>query len=103
MRDAAVVIAASTWEDVLPTVVIEALAAGRPVLGTRLGGIPFLVGDAGWIVPPDVDGLSAALPVAASGAAGLAGTARARYEATFTPELLVKRLIDVYESVITSS
>src|SRR5215468_5152081 len=34
MRDAAVVIAASTWDDVLPTVVIEALANGRPVLGT---------------------------------------------------------------------
>jgi glycosyltransferase involved in cell wall biosynthesis len=103
MRDAAVVIAASTWEDVLPTVVIEALAAGRPVLGTRLGGIPYLVGGAGWIVPPDVDGLSAALPVAASGAAGLAAAARARYEATFTPGLLVKRLIDVYQSVLTRS
>jgi glycosyltransferase involved in cell wall biosynthesis len=103
MRETAVVIAASTWEDVLPTVVLEALASGRPVLGTRLGGIPYLVGDAGWIVPPDVDGLSAALPVAASGAPGLARAARARYEGTFTPELLVKRLIDVYESVITRS
>jgi glycosyltransferase involved in cell wall biosynthesis len=103
MRETAVVIAASTWEDVLPTVVLEALASGRPVLGTRLGGIPYLVGDAGWIVPPDVDGLSAALPVAASGAPGLAQAARARYEGTFTPELLVKRLIDVYESVITRS
>jgi glycosyltransferase involved in cell wall biosynthesis len=103
MRETAVVIAASTWEDVLPTVVLEALASGRPVLGTRLGGIPYLVGDAGWIVPPDVDGLSAALPVAASGASGLAQAARARYEGTFTPELLVKRLIDVYESVITRS
>ena len=99
MRGAAVVIAASTWDDVLPTVVIEALAAGRPVLGTRLGGIPYLVGDAGWLVPPDVDGLSAALPVAASGAPGLAGTARARYESTFTPELLTRRLVEAYESL----
>jgi glycosyltransferase involved in cell wall biosynthesis len=101
MRDTAVVIAASTWDDVLPTVVIEALAAGRPVLGTRLGGIPYLVGEAGWLVPADVDGLSAALPVAASGAAGLAQAARSRYESTFTPELLTKRLVDTYQSMLS--
>lgn len=40
----AVLVAASTWHDVLPTVIIEALASGRPVLGTALGGIPYLVG-----------------------------------------------------------
>ncbi|MEH0974539.1 glycosyltransferase, partial [Micromonospora sp. CPCC 205546] len=40
----AVIIAASTWHDVLPTVIIEAFSAGRPVLGTALGGIPYLVG-----------------------------------------------------------
>lgn len=103
MRDTSVVIAASTWDDVLPTVVIEALASGRPVLGTRMGGIPYLIGDAGWVVPPDLDGLSAALPVAASGASGLAVAARARYETTFTPELLTKRLIDVYTAVSSRS
>src|SRR5262249_14982008 len=51
LRDAAVVLAPSIWADVLPTVILEALAAGRPVLGTDLGGIPFLVGEAGWTVP----------------------------------------------------
>ncbi|MGC4797544.1 glycosyltransferase [Micromonospora saelicesensis] len=40
----AVVIVAAMWHDVLPTVIIEALANGRPVLGTALGGIPYLVG-----------------------------------------------------------
>ncbi|MFD0972759.1 glycosyltransferase family 4 protein, partial [Plantactinospora endophytica] len=59
LRATAVVLAVPTWHDVLPTVVIEALAAGRPVLGTALGGIPYLVGAddpagaAGWLVRPD--------------------------------------------------
>ncbi|RKF24268.1 glycosyltransferase [Micromonospora globbae] len=44
LEASAVVLATSTWHDVLPTVIIEALASGRPVLGTALGGIPYLVG-----------------------------------------------------------
>jgi glycosyltransferase involved in cell wall biosynthesis len=95
-RDSAVLLATSTWHDVLPTVILEALADGRPVLGTALGGIPYLIGDAGWTVPASVDALAAALPVAAAGAAGLAPLARKRYESTFTPELVTQRLVDVY-------
>src|SRR5690606_40373545 len=74
VRDAlwqtAVVVVASTWHDVLPTVVIEALAHGRPVLGTALGGIPYLVGvddparAGGWVAPPQPAALRAARPVA---------------------------------------
>jgi glycosyltransferase involved in cell wall biosynthesis len=100
LRATAVVVAASTWDDVLPTVVIEALAAGRPVLGTALGGIPYLIGDAGWTVAPTVGALAAALPVAAAGAAALAGPARDRYLATFTPQLLTEQLIGAYRSVL---
>jgi glycosyltransferase involved in cell wall biosynthesis len=95
-RDSAVLLATSTWHDVLPTVILEALADGRPVLGTALGGIPYLVGDAGWTVPASVDALAAALPVAAAGAADLAPLARKRYESTFTPELVTQRLLDLY-------
>jgi len=99
MRDSAVVLAPSTWHDVLPTVILEGLAAGRPVLGTDLGGIPYLVGDAGWTVPPTVDDLAAALPVASATAAQVAPRARERYESTFTPELITARLVDVYRSL----
>jgi glycosyltransferase involved in cell wall biosynthesis len=102
MRDSAVLLAPSTWHDVLPTVILEALAAGRPVLGTQLGGIPYLVGDAGWTVPATVDGISAALAVAATQAPEIAPRARARYESTFPPELLPGRLIDVYTELVTS-
>jgi glycosyltransferase involved in cell wall biosynthesis len=100
MRESAVVVAVSTWDDVLPTVIIEALANGRPVLGTALGGIPYLVGDAGWTVAPSVDELAAALPVAVANAPALATAARARYEANFTPDVLIKRLLDVYSGLV---
>jgi glycosyltransferase involved in cell wall biosynthesis len=94
----AVVVAASTWHDVLPTVVIEALAAGRPVLGTRRGGIPFLVADAGWVVEPE--DLVTALPMARAQAAQRATAARPRYLATFHPDVVTGRLIDVYRNLV---
>ncbi|MFY1689039.1 glycosyltransferase family 4 protein [Plantactinospora sp. WMMB782] len=102
LRATAVVLAVPTWHDVLPTVVIEALAAGRPVLGTALGGIPYLVGaddpagPAGWLVPADPAALAAGLPVARNGAGTVAPLARARYERTFHPDVVTKQLLDVY-------
>ncbi|HEX2774056.1 MAG TPA: glycosyltransferase, partial [Micromonosporaceae bacterium] len=95
----AVVLAVPIWHDVLPSVVIEALAAGRPVLGTALGGVPYLVGDAGWTVPADPAALAAALPAALAGASALAPAARARYEHTFHPDVVTKQLIDIYASL----
>jgi glycosyltransferase involved in cell wall biosynthesis len=96
LRATAVVVAASTWHDVLPTVGLEALASGRPVLGTSLGGLPYLVGDAGWVVPAEPGALAAALPTARDGAARLAPVARSRYESTFHPDVVARRLIEVY-------
>jgi glycosyltransferase involved in cell wall biosynthesis len=96
---AAVVLAVPTWHDVLPTVVIEALAAGRPVLGTALGGVPYLVGDVGWTVPAEAAALAAALPMALGEASALAPAARARYEHTFHPDVVTKQLIDIYASL----
>jgi glycosyltransferase involved in cell wall biosynthesis len=102
LRATAVVLTVPTWHDVLPTVVIEALAAGRPVLGTALGGVPYLVGAddpvgaAGWVVPPDPAALAAALPLARGGAPALARVARARYERIFHPDVVTRQLLDVY-------
>ena len=41
--------------DGTPTVIYEAMAHGRPVIGTRLSGIPEVIkpGHTGWLVPPD--------------------------------------------------
>ncbi|MCU0773169.1 MAG: glycosyltransferase [Ideonella sp.] len=53
----------------LPVVIMEALALGRPVVATRIAGIPELVvdGDNGWLVSPgSIDELVAALDAVAS-------------------------------------
>jgi glycosyltransferase involved in cell wall biosynthesis len=96
----AVVIAVPTWEDVLPTVILEAMSTGRAVLGTAVGGIPYMVGTgpaaAGWLAEPDPVSLAAALPLARAGAAAAAVAARARYQQHFHPDVLTPRLISVY-------
>jgi glycosyltransferase involved in cell wall biosynthesis len=86
----------------LPTVVLEALAAGRPVIGTRLGGIPYLVGDAGWLVPAESSALADILPTAAAQAFSLRHAARERYLRTFSPSVVIDQLLDVYRQVISN-
>jgi len=101
----AVVVAVPTWQDVLPTVVLEAMAAGRPVLGTAVGGIAYLLGAdpataAGWLVEPDPDALAKALPVAAERAAAVAPLARHRYLSTFHPDVLIGQLREIYDTLV---
>lgn len=49
------VVCVPSRSDPLPTVVLEAMAAGVAVVGSEVGGIPFMVrdGETGWIVSRD--------------------------------------------------
>ena len=95
--------------DVFPTVIIEAMAAARPVVSTRLAGIPELVvhGETGLLVAPgDTSALGQALeelirnPELRSGY-GRAG--RTRIEQHFRIEHTVAPLLQLFETASTKS
>jgi glycosyltransferase involved in cell wall biosynthesis len=53
-RRSLVALVPSIWPDPCPTVVMEAMASGRPVIGSRIGGISDLIldGETGLLIPP---------------------------------------------------
>jgi len=57
-RAASVVIIPSIWPENFPTVCLEAMSMGRPVIGTRVGGIPEIIDDKvnGYLVKPKDSG-----------------------------------------------
>jgi len=63
-----VVIAPSIWHDPGPLVVADAKAAGRPLLGTRFGGMPEVIkhGVTGWLTEADPESLAKSMLAVAS-------------------------------------
>jgi glycosyltransferase involved in cell wall biosynthesis len=62
LHTADIFVVPSRWPDPSPLTVGEALASGLPVIGSRIGGIPEALGDAGILVTPgDPAELAAAL------------------------------------------
>ncbi|WP_280833390.1 glycosyltransferase [Mycolicibacterium frederiksbergense] len=94
--------------DALPTALISALAAARPIVATRVGGIPDIVHDEYGILvaPADPAALSAgisemAATVKASGQrlAAMSKAARRRYEERFSADSWVAGLQALYQRV----
>jgi glycosyltransferase involved in cell wall biosynthesis len=108
MRAAAALVVPSTWDEVCPMVVVEALSHARPVLATAMGGLPFLVGAgdpdaAGWLVEPDVTALAAVLPRVSAEAPELAAAARRRYLERFAPDVVLAALVEAYRSTAAAA
>lgn len=86
----------------LPLTVLEAMAAARPVVATRVGGTPEAVvdGETGLLVPPgDVEALAAALDslLGDSDLARRLGEAgRRRVEERFTSAAMNEQVLDSY-------
>jgi glycosyltransferase involved in cell wall biosynthesis len=88
----------------LPLTVLEAMAAGKPVVATRVGGTPEAVvdGETGLLVPPgDIDALAHALDALLGdpvGARVLGEAGRRRAERTFSAAVMSGRVLSLYPS-----
>ena len=105
-RSAALVVVPPIWPEPCPTVVLEALAFGRPVVASRIGGIPDLVidGSTGLLVPPgDPAALAAAVGRLLGDRAGLEvmGKAAAERARVFETSTVVGRIERVYAEVLS--
>jgi len=91
----------------LPLTVLEAMAAARPVVASRVGGIPEAVGDrrSGLLVPPgDASALAQALTTllgdpALRSAMGEAG--RRSFEERFTRRAMIDAYLEVYANCLS--
>lgn len=94
----------SLWEG-LPMVLLEAMAAGLPVVATSVGGTPELVqdGDTGLLVPPaNVDALANAmhfLLVQADVRRAMGQRGRQRVETQFSAAQAVRKTTALYEQL----
>ena len=96
----AAVVVPSRWQEVCPTIVVDALAHGRPVLATDRGGLPYLLGsDAGWLVSPSPGALADGIRRAVAGAPAKAAGARQRFLDAMAPDVVLTRTTDLYERI----
>lgn len=104
-HSARAVVVPSVWADPCPTVVLEAMAGGRPVVAAASGGILDMVvdGRTGFLVPPgDPTALAAALTALLNQPElarefGVAGRDRAR---EFTVSAVVARIEAMYADAV---
>jgi glycosyltransferase involved in cell wall biosynthesis len=106
MRTACALVLPSIWYENFPRTLVEAFAAGLPVIASRIGALAELVEDGrtGLLFEPGhVNDLARAMrwadahprEMAAMGAA-----ARARYDADYTPEINYRQLLAIHRSAM---
>jgi glycosyltransferase involved in cell wall biosynthesis len=100
-----VLVVPSTAYESLPLVVLEGMAAGRPVFASRLSGIPEAVvdGETGRLFTPgSVDELAARLREAALDRSQLdrfGSRARDRFAASFSLDTMIRNMLALYDEL----
>jgi len=109
LRSATAVVVPSQWFENASMSVLEAMAAGVPVIASRIGGIPEQITDGreGLLVPPgDAEALAAAMrrlwnePELAM---QMGAKARQTVRERFAPSAHVAGLTEIYQNAIASS
>jgi glycosyltransferase involved in cell wall biosynthesis len=100
-------LAPSTCPDACPTVVIEAMTAGSPVIASRIGGVPDLVvdGETGLLIPPgDAGALRSGIRrlLADPALRQRMGRAAQRRVRQFRASAVVPRIEQVYRELIAA-
>jgi glycosyltransferase involved in cell wall biosynthesis len=98
----------SRWPEPVGTVAIEAMAAGRPVIASAVGGLPDIVRDGitGLLVAPnDVAALRASIVqlIAEPGLRAQMGQAGRERAASFSANVVVPQIERVYREVVANS
>jgi len=103
VKGADICVVPSVWQDAFPLAVLEAMAGGKPIIATRVGGIPELIehGVSGLLVPP-ADEVALAQAIQSlladpSRAARLGEAAIQRVAERFTLERQLNHLIALVE------
>jgi glycosyltransferase involved in cell wall biosynthesis len=106
---AADVVCLTSVAEALPMSVLEAMSLGRPVIATRVGGVPEAVedGETGILVPPDCPSevatamVSLARDPARANELGSAG--RARQQRSFSEDAMTQGYADLLTDLVRSS
>lgn len=101
LRQAALCVVPSLWADPAPTVVLESMREGTPVIGSRVGGIPEMVRDGSdgiLVAPGDNTAMRNSLARMLSdellrGRMARSATERAR---AYSADTLVPRIVEIY-------
>jgi glycosyltransferase involved in cell wall biosynthesis len=95
-------------QETAPVVIEEAMAAGRPVIGTRVGGVPYLLQQehTGLLIDDgDVSGLARAMARLLANpawAAQLGQAAQQQAWKRFRPSSIAEKTRDVYQTILSS-
>jgi len=88
----------------MPYIVLEAVAAGKPVISTKVGGIPEIVGPdfAGFVPPGDIEALAGAMAHAIADPHWLPDTMpeMVRFRENFSAQTMADRMSAVYQGCL---
>ena len=109
LRECRFVLVPSEWYENCPMVVLEGFAAGKPVIASKIGGIPELIDhgvDGLLFEPGDAEGLASAMLELIENpdlASEMGRKGREKVEQRYSIEMYMKSLLGIYDKVLNSS